>query len=90
MRLSGFTSTPMRRIRGSASLKRSSRFELISGLKNVDPVMFPPGRARLDMMRVPNYCHDNRNGRGCALGCKDGWCAMRDEDIDVETNQPPS
>jgi hypothetical protein len=43
----GFTSTATRPTRGRPSLTISSRFAITSDPKLVDPVMLPPGRARL-------------------------------------------
>ncbi len=47
MELSGLKRTPIRCARGKISFSSSSRFALSSGLKMLDPVIFPPGRARL-------------------------------------------
>ena len=38
---------------GRVSLSSSSRFAASSGVKNVNPVTFPPGRARLDTIPDP-------------------------------------
>ena len=38
---------------GRASSRSSSRFAASSGLKNVNPVTFPPGRARLETIPDP-------------------------------------
>jgi hypothetical protein len=44
---SALTRTATRAARGIASLSNSSRFDMSSRTKKVDPVTFPPGRARL-------------------------------------------
>src|SRR5690242_13424655 len=43
----GFHRTAMRDTPGTSSFSNSSRFPSISGLIEANPVMFPPGRARL-------------------------------------------
>ena len=53
--LSGFTRTAIRLVCGKSSLKISSRFAFSSGTKKVEPVMLPPGRARLSTRpKLPN------------------------------------
>jgi len=47
--LSGLSSTAIRDAWGTVSLSNSNRFPLSSGLMDVSPVRFPPGRATLAM-----------------------------------------
>ncbi len=46
--LAGFHKTAMREAPGTTAFSSSSRFASISGVIEVDPVMFPPGRAMLE------------------------------------------
>ena len=52
MGFAGFTRTPTSARPGTFSLSSSSRLTASSGVKNVNPVTFPPGRAMLDTRPV--------------------------------------
>ena len=61
--------TATRESLGTISLRSSSRFPLNSGRRVANPVMFPPGRARLATKPLPTGSlssdHDNGNCSGC-------------------------
>ena len=72
---------------GRVSLRSSSRFAASSGLKNVNPVTFPPGRARLDTPQsIADHRHDDGDRGGGLLGGQDPGRPMGDNHINLETN----
>src|SRR4029453_4848665 len=79
-------------MRGTASLRSSSRFAWSSGTKSVNPVMLPPGRARLATRPAPTASptprRDYGDCRGSSLGGEGRGCAsMRHDDVNPECNQ---
>src|SRR5262249_53173153 len=89
--LSGFTRAATRVSCGMASLSNSTLFPLISGLKKLDPVMLPPGRAKLATIAPGDWVSDDRhhngNGRGRPLGSSGCGCSMSDDHIHARANQ---
>ena len=67
-----FQKTATRESLGTISLRSSSRFPLSSGASVDNPVMLPPGRARLATSPLPTGSpalrHNDGNRAGCVLG----------------------
>ena len=73
------------------ALNSSSRFPAVSIVRLVNPVMLPPGRARLSTRPVSTgsvgTVHHNGDGRGCLLGSQDRRLAARHDEVDVEPDE---
>ena len=83
--------TATRESLGTISFKSSSCFPLSSGASVDNPVMFPPGRARLATNPFPTGSailrHDNGNRTRRFLGGTGCCRASRDDDVYLETHQ---
>ena len=78
-------------MRGNTSLSSSSRFALSSGLKNDNPVTFPPGRARLATRPAATASPTDAMTIGivvvACLAARVPGVAVGHDDVDLETNQ---
>ena len=76
---------------GRVSLSSSSRFAASSGLKNVNPVTFPPGRARLDTIPDPKGSPTTAKTTGIVVVARFGGQSSRrpmgDDHIDIEPSE---
>src|SRR6516164_4605822 len=82
--LSGLRRAHARASGGISSFMISSRLALSSAIKKDEPVMFPPGRARLNTspVWVPNYSHNYWNRGGRLLSCEGRGGALGNDDSD--------
>ena len=83
--------TARRESPGTACLRSSSRLPSNSGPRIVNPVTFPPGRARLatspEANGIGSCRHNDGNGLSRFYGRKGAGCACRHDDVGVETDQ---
>ena len=78
-------------MRGNASLSNSSRFALSSGVKKDDPVMLPPGRARLATSPAATASPTGAMTIGivvvACLAARAPGTAVGHDDVDLEPHQ---
>src|SRR5262245_38410678 len=90
-RLRLFPNTTTRDRCGTTSLSSSRRFSSRSTLSAMNPVIFPPGRARLETRPVlsasPMPPHHDRNLRGCFFRRERGRCPPSHDHVHGQRNQ---